>query len=42
MPDSMALYGFDMFEAMMRVMQQDVTEKVFSVQLRRERDMQQI
>jgi preprotein translocase subunit SecA len=34
--------GFDMFEAMMRVMQQDVVEKVFSVQLRREQDVQQI
>jgi preprotein translocase subunit SecA len=34
--------GFDMFEAMMRVMQQDVVEKVFSVQVRREQDMQQI
>jgi preprotein translocase subunit SecA len=34
--------GFDMFEAMMRVMQQDVVEKVFSVQVRRERDVQQI
>jgi preprotein translocase subunit SecA len=34
--------GFDMFEAMMRVMQQDVVEKVFSVQVRREQDAQQI
>jgi preprotein translocase subunit SecA len=34
--------GFDMFEAMLRVMQQDVVEKVFSVQLRREQDVQQI
>jgi preprotein translocase subunit SecA len=34
--------GFEMFEAMMRVMQQDVVEKVFSVQLRREQDVQQI
>jgi preprotein translocase subunit SecA len=34
--------GFDMFEAMMRVMQQDVVEKVFSVQVRREQDVQQI
>jgi preprotein translocase subunit SecA len=34
--------GFDMFEAMMRVMQQDVVEKIFSVQVRREQDMQQI
>jgi preprotein translocase subunit SecA len=31
-----------MFEALMRVMQQDVVEKVFSVQLRREQDVQQI
>jgi preprotein translocase subunit SecA len=34
--------GFEMFEAMMRVMQQDVVEKVYSVQLRREQDVQQI
>ena len=34
--------GFDMFEAMMRVMQQDVVEKVFSVQVRHEQDVQQI
>ena len=34
--------GFDMFEAMMRVMQQDVVEKIFSVQVRREQDVQQI
>ena len=34
--------GFDMFEALMRVMQQDVVEKVFSVQVRREQDVQQI
>jgi preprotein translocase subunit SecA len=34
--------GFDMFEAMMRAMQQDVVEKVFSVQVRREQDVQQI
>jgi preprotein translocase subunit SecA len=34
--------GFEMFEAMMRVMQQDVVEKVFSVQVRREQDVQQI
>jgi preprotein translocase subunit SecA len=31
-----------MFEAMMRVMQQDVVEKVFSVQVRREQDVAQI
>ncbi len=34
--------GFAMFEAMMDVMQQDVVEKVFSVQVRREQDVQQI
>ena len=34
--------GFEMFEAMMRVMQQDVVEKVFSVQVRREQDVAQI
>src|SRR5438132_14282627 len=34
--------GFEMFEALMRVMQQDVVEKVFSVQVRREQDVQQI
>jgi preprotein translocase subunit SecA len=34
--------GFDMFESLMRVMQQDVVEKVFSVQVRREQDVQQI
>jgi preprotein translocase subunit SecA len=34
--------GFEMFEAMMRVMQEDVVEKVFSVQVRREQDVQQI
>jgi preprotein translocase subunit SecA len=34
--------GFEMFEAMMRVMQQDVVEKVFSVQVRREQDVEQI
>ncbi|HJU10586.1 MAG TPA: SEC-C metal-binding domain-containing protein, partial [Candidatus Binataceae bacterium] len=34
--------GFEMFEAMMRVMQQDVVEKVFSVQMRREQDVQQM
>jgi preprotein translocase subunit SecA len=31
-----------MFEAMMRVTQQDVVEKVFSVQVRREQDVAQI
>jgi len=34
--------GFDMFESLMRVMQQDVVEKVFSVQVRREQDVPQI
>jgi preprotein translocase subunit SecA len=34
--------GFEMFEAMMRVMQQDVVEKIFSVQVRHEQDVQQI
>jgi len=34
--------GFEMFEAMLRVMQQDVVEKVFAVQVRREQDVQQI
>ena len=34
--------GFEMFEALMRVMGQDVVEKVFSVQVRREEDVQQI
>jgi preprotein translocase subunit SecA len=34
--------GFEMFGALMRVMQQDVVEKVFSVQVRREQDVQQI
>jgi preprotein translocase subunit SecA len=34
--------GFEMFESLMRVMQQDVIEKVFSVQVRREQDVQQI
>jgi preprotein translocase subunit SecA len=34
--------GFTMFEAMMASMQQDVVEKVFSVQVRREQDVQQI
>jgi preprotein translocase subunit SecA len=34
--------GFEMFESMMRVTQQDVVEKVFSVQVRQEQDVQQI
>jgi preprotein translocase subunit SecA len=34
--------GFEMFEAMIRVTQQDVVEKVFSVQVRREQDVEQI
>ncbi len=34
--------GFEMFEAMMRVMQQDVVEKIFSVQLRRQQDVEHI
>jgi preprotein translocase subunit SecA len=34
--------GFEMFETMMRMMQQDVVEKVFSVQVQREQDVQQI
>jgi preprotein translocase subunit SecA len=34
--------GFEMFGAMMRVMQEDVVEKVFSVQVRREQDVEQI
>ncbi|HTT77760.1 MAG TPA: preprotein translocase subunit SecA [Candidatus Binataceae bacterium] len=34
--------GFTMFESMMSAMQQDVVEKVFSVQVRREQDVQQI
>jgi preprotein translocase subunit SecA len=34
--------GFSMFEAMMNVMQRDVVEKVFSVQVRREEDVEQI
>jgi preprotein translocase subunit SecA len=34
--------GFEMFEAMLRVMQQDVVEKVFAVQVRREQDVRQI
>ena len=34
--------GFTMFEALMAVMQQDVVEKVFSVQVQRQQDVQQI
>ncbi|MGH7984819.1 MAG: preprotein translocase subunit SecA [Candidatus Binataceae bacterium] len=34
--------GFTMFEAMMRVMQEDVVDKVFSVQVRHEQDVEQI
>jgi len=34
--------GFEMFEAMLRVMGQDVVEKVFSVQVQRQQDVQQI
>ena len=34
--------GFEMFEAMMRVTREDVVEKVFSVQVRREEDVEQI
>ena len=34
--------GFSMFEAMMRVMQEDVVEKVFSVQLKRDEDVAQV
>ncbi|MGH7934410.1 MAG: SEC-C metal-binding domain-containing protein, partial [Candidatus Binataceae bacterium] len=34
--------GFSMFEAMMQVMQQDVVEKVFSVQVQRQQDVEQI
>ncbi|MGH7840528.1 MAG: preprotein translocase subunit SecA [Candidatus Binataceae bacterium] len=34
--------GFDMFEAMMRITRQDVVEKVFSVQVRREADLAQV
>jgi preprotein translocase subunit SecA len=34
--------GFEMFEAMMRVTREDVVEKVFSVQVRREQDVEQI
>jgi preprotein translocase subunit SecA len=34
--------GFDMFEAMLGAVRQDVVEKVFSVQVRREQDVQQV
>jgi preprotein translocase subunit SecA len=34
--------GFTMFEALMTVMQQDVVEKVFSVQVQRQQDVEQI
>jgi len=34
--------GFSMFEAMMRVMQQDVVEKTFSVQVSQQQDVDQI
>jgi preprotein translocase subunit SecA len=34
--------GFTMFEALMSTMQADVVEKIFSVQVRREQDVQQI
>jgi preprotein translocase subunit SecA len=34
--------GFSMFEAMMGVMQQDVAEKIFSVQVTREQEVRQI
>ncbi len=34
--------GFTMFEALMRALQQDVVDKVFSVQVRREQDVRQI
>jgi preprotein translocase subunit SecA len=34
--------GFAMFEQLMGVMQQDIVEKVFSVQVRREEDVEQI
>jgi preprotein translocase subunit SecA len=34
--------GFTMFEALMAVMQQDVVEKVYSVQVQRQQDVQQI
>jgi len=34
--------GFTMFESLMAVMQQDVVEKVFSVQVQRQQDVEQI
>ena len=34
--------GFSMFEAMMRVMQQDVVEKTFSVQVSQQQDVDQL
>ncbi len=34
--------GFDMFEAMLAAVRQDVVEKVFAVQVRREQDVQRI
>jgi len=34
--------GFEMFESMLAAMQQDVVEKVYAVQVRREQDVQQI
>ena len=34
--------GFTMFEALMAVMQQDVVEKVYSVQVQRQQDVEQI
>jgi preprotein translocase subunit SecA len=34
--------GFEMFEAMMQVLQQDVIEKVFAVEVRKEQDVEQI
>jgi preprotein translocase subunit SecA len=34
--------GFSMFELMMGVMQQDVAEKIFSVQITRQQEVQQI
>ena len=34
--------GFDMFEALMGTMQRDIVEKVFSVQIQRQQDVEQI
>jgi preprotein translocase subunit SecA len=34
--------GYEMFEAMIRAMRQDVVEKAFSVQVRREQDVKQV